>query len=93
MYWVSYDITSTKKRNQMVRLCEDFGLRRVQKSCFVGDILDKRVELFYEKIQGIIIKEDSVIIIPLSGNALEKIVTFGNEVVPLHSEIERILFV
>ena len=37
-YFVMYDIPSTKRLRRAVRLCEQMGLRRVQKSVFLGKL-------------------------------------------------------
>ncbi len=42
--WVVYDITKDKTRAKVARRCLDFGLYRVQKSVFLGDVAPNRVE-------------------------------------------------
>ena len=42
--WVVYDISGDRARAKMARRCLDFGLCRVQKSVFVGDLPPNRVE-------------------------------------------------
>ncbi|MGB9601063.1 MAG: CRISPR-associated endonuclease Cas2, partial [Myxococcota bacterium] len=38
LVWVIYDISEDKKRNKVAKFCKEYGLYRVQKSAFLGDI-------------------------------------------------------
>lgn len=38
LYWVMYDISDNKNRNQAVKACKNKGLYRVQKSIFLGQL-------------------------------------------------------
>ena len=38
LVWVIYDISEDKIRNKVSRYCLDYGLYRVQKSVFLGDL-------------------------------------------------------
>src|SRR5262249_60667489 len=42
--WVVYDISKDRTRTKVARRCLDFGLYRVQKSVFLGDVPPNRVE-------------------------------------------------
>lgn len=43
---VIYDISNDKCRNSVVESCKDYGLKRIQYSCFLGDLnRNKRQEL------------------------------------------------
>ncbi len=42
--WVVYDIALDKVRTRIAKRCLDFGLYRVQKSVFLGDLADNRVD-------------------------------------------------
>lgn len=42
--WVVYDISKDRTRTKIADRCLDFGLRRVQKSVFLGDLPQNRVE-------------------------------------------------
>jgi CRISPR-associated protein Cas2 len=41
--WVIYDIAKDRTRAKIAKRCVDFGLYRVQKSVFLGDIEPNRV--------------------------------------------------
>ena len=36
--WIIYDISNDKARNKTAKLCKHLGLRRVQKSVFLGKV-------------------------------------------------------
>jgi CRISPR/Cas system-associated endoribonuclease Cas2 len=42
--WVIYDISKDKTRTKVAKRCLNFGLYRVQKSCFLGDLPPNRVQ-------------------------------------------------
>jgi CRISPR-associated protein Cas2 len=42
--WVIYDVTKDRTRTKIAKRCLDFGLYRVQKSVFLGDLAPNRVE-------------------------------------------------
>ena len=42
--WVVYDITKDKTRAKIAKRCLDFGLYRVQKSVYLGDLPPNRVD-------------------------------------------------
>lgn len=41
---VIFDIPSNKIRNKIGEACKDYGLERIQKSCFLGDMNHNRRE-------------------------------------------------
>ncbi len=64
--WVIYDISKDKTRTKIARRCLDFGLYRVQKSVFLGDVPPNRVEeivLFSEELLDL--KTDAVYVFPM----------------------------
>ncbi|MER3415862.1 MAG: CRISPR-associated endonuclease Cas2 [Gemmataceae bacterium] len=42
--WVVYDIGDDRRRTKIAKRCLDFGLYRVQKSVFCGDVDPNRIE-------------------------------------------------
>lgn len=44
MTWVVYDISKDSTRAKVAKRCLDFGLYRVQKSVFLGDLASNRVD-------------------------------------------------
>jgi CRISPR-associated protein Cas2 len=76
--WVIYDITKDRTRTKIAKRCLDFGLYRVQKSVFLGDIEGNRVEeiiLFSKELMNV--ETDSVYVFPMCREDFEKTRLFG----------------
>jgi CRISPR-associated protein Cas2 len=76
--WVLYDISKNKTRTKVARRCQDFGLYRVQKSCFLGDVPPNRVEeilLFSRELLEL--ETDSVYIFPMCREDFDKVRIVG----------------
>jgi CRISPR-associated protein Cas2 len=64
--WVVYDISKNRTRTKIAKRCLDYGLYRVQKSVFLGDLARNRVEeilLFSRDLLDL--TTDSVYIFPM----------------------------
>lgn len=80
--WVIYDIASSKngdkRRRKIIKEIEQFGLYRVQKSVFLGDIEKNRLEelvLFSQEL--IEAEEDSVYMFPMCKEDFEAVTIIG----------------
>jgi CRISPR-associated protein Cas2 len=76
--WVVYDISDDRTRARVARRCLDFGLYRVQKSVFLGDIEGNRVEeilLFSRELLDM--QTDSVYLFPMCREDFEKVRIVG----------------
>ena len=74
--WVVYDIANDRTRTRIARRCLDFGLYRVQKSVFLGDVEPNRldeIELFSK--EELDEDNDSVYIFPLCKEDFDKVGT------------------
>ena len=64
--WFIYDITDDKIRSNIVKIAREYGLYRVQKSVFLGNVnKNKMDEIILESKKIINLKEDSVYIFPM----------------------------
>jgi CRISPR-associated protein Cas2 len=64
--WVVYDITKNRTRAKIARRCLDFGLYRVQKSVYLGDLAPNRVEeILLASRELLDPKTDSVYVFPM----------------------------
>ena len=71
-YIFCYDITDNRRRNQISKALEQFGLR-VQKSIFQCDIsLEKAHEIKSTLLEIMIEKEDSLLFYPVCDDCLGK---------------------
>ncbi len=71
LYWVMYDISDDKVRNEAVKECKNKGLYRVQKSIFLGELNKNEKDELKIKMEMIAdIKTDSIYIFPTSKEML-----------------------
>jgi len=78
-YLFCYDITNTRKRNQISKALEQFGLR-VQKSVFQCDVpAEKAGEIKTALLDLIDRKKDSLFFCPICDACLEKARTIGDK--------------
>lgn len=78
IYLVMYDIIENKKRTSIANICKDFGLYRIQKSVFIGDLSKAEKETF--KILNLSMIDnlkDSLYIIPIDRDLAIEIETLG----------------
>jgi CRISPR-associated protein Cas2 len=76
--WVVYDISKDRTRTKIAKRCLDFGLYRVQKSVFLGDLAPNRVNeilLFSEELLDL--ETDSVYIFPMSRENYDQVRIVG----------------
>ena len=76
--WVVYDISKDRTRTKIAARCLDFGLQRVQKSVYLGDIPPNRVEeiiVFSRELLNL--KTDSVYVFPMCRPDFEKVRIVG----------------
>jgi CRISPR-associated protein Cas2 len=76
---VIYDITQDRTRTRVARRCLDFGLYRVQKSVFLGDLAANRVEevlLFSRELLDP--ETDSVYIFPMCRDDFDRVRIAGH---------------
>lgn len=65
LYWLIYDISENKIRNKIASKCKNYGLFRVQKSSFIGNLSKNRAEMLVLEIKELELKpEDCIFMIP-----------------------------
>jgi CRISPR-associated protein Cas2 len=78
LVWVVYDITDDGLRSSVSRACLDYGLYRVQKSVFLGELNKNEVDSLAVQCEDIIDKEtDSVYIFPACDECFKKVKLLG----------------
>jgi CRISPR-associated protein Cas2 len=78
MTWVVYDISKDRTRTKIAKRCLDFGLYRVQKSVFLGDVPGNRVEeiiLFSQELLDL--ETDAVYVFPMCRPDFERVRIVG----------------
>ncbi len=76
--WVVYDISKDSTRTRVAKRCLDFGLYRVQKSVFLGDLPPNRVDeilLFSRELLDL--AKDSVYLFPISRSDFDRVRIVG----------------
>lgn len=78
LVWVIYDISDNIKRNLVIKRCKNYGLYRVQKSAFLGDLNRNEIESIALECEDIINPEtDSLYIFPMCGDDFKKVRLLG----------------
>lgn len=76
--WVVYDISADKVRNRVAKICKGYGLYRVQKSAFLGDINRNQADELVLRCKEITDDEkDSVYIFPMCDEDFKKVRMIG----------------
>jgi len=79
MTWVLYDITKNRSRSKVAKFCKEYGLYRVQKSCFLGDLNKNEVDELGLKCKAMIdLETDAVFLFPVCEDDFNKIRLLGN---------------
>ncbi len=78
--WVVYDITKDRTRAKIARRCLDFGLYRVQKSVYLGDVPRNRVEEILLFSRELLDPEtDAVFVFPMCREDFDRVQVVGLE--------------
>ena len=78
LVWVIYDISEDKSRSKVSRFCLDYGLYRVQKSVFLGDLNgNERDSIALQCEEVIDLDTDSVYIFPMDDKSFKKVKLIG----------------
>lgn len=76
--WVLYDIQKDKARTKVAKLCQQFGLYRVQMSVFLGTLNENQKDSLELEIAEIINEDvDSVYLFPMNQKELKQTVLLG----------------
>ena len=76
--WVVYDISKDRTRTKIADRCLDFGLQRVQKSVFLGDIPPNRVEEIIQFSKELFnLETDAVYVFPMCRDDFDKVRIVG----------------
>ena len=76
--WVIYDIAKDKTRTKVAKRCLDYGLYRVQKSVFLGDLAPNRVaEILLMSRELLNVETDAVYVFPMCREDFGKVQIVG----------------
>ena len=76
---IIYDIEETKNRNNVIKKLRHYGLKRIQKSAFRGNLKQDQRNTLKEKLEeNILSQKDSIIQIEICASCKEHITQLGN---------------
>lgn len=78
LFWVIYDISENKARTKVSSKCKNYGLQRIQKSAFIGDLTNNKAEMLILEIKEIIGKKDCVFVFPSCKTCFENKLIVGS---------------
>ncbi len=65
IYWVIYDISNDRTRSRVASKCKNYGLDRIQKSAFIGNLSKNKAEMLAIEVREFVHEEtDCVFIMP-----------------------------
>lgn len=82
LFWVIYDISDDRLRLKVSEKCKDYGLKRLQKSAFFGDLSKNSAETLAVEVEKILsdeknTEEDCVFLLPMCKSCISKKITIG----------------
>lgn len=78
--WVIYDISEDKQRSRIAKACLEYGLYRIQKSVFLGDIPNHCMDEIAEFSRKLIDEDtDAVFILPCCEADFAKRIVIGKK--------------
>ena len=77
LVWVIYDISENRYRSRVAKICKNYGLFRVQKSAFLGDLNRNESDSLALECEAAIDESDSVYVFPMCEGCFEKIRLIG----------------
>ncbi|OPX79672.1 MAG: CRISPR-associated endoribonuclease Cas2 1 [Methanosaeta sp. PtaB.Bin039] len=77
LVWVIYDISENKIRSRVAKFCKNYGLFRVQKSAFLGDMNRNEADSLALECEQVIEESDSVYVFPMCEDCFSKIELIG----------------
>lgn len=81
LVWAIYDISSNKIRSKVAKLCQQYGLYRVQKSVFLGDMPSNRIdELVLHSEELLDTESDSLYVFPMCRKDFAAVRTVGQAI-------------
>lgn len=85
LVWVVYDIVDNNVRSRVAKICKGYGLYRVQKSAFLGDINRNQIDELALRCKELTDAEkDSVYIFPMCEEDFRKVKMIG---IPFDKEL------
>ena len=89
---VTYDISDNASRSYLIKKLQYFGLKRLQKSVFIGYIeTEDRLDLANEVETYLSSDSDSIVIFPVCGSCRDSILIQGDASIPQNDVTYRFI--
>jgi len=77
LVWTIYDISDDRIRSRVAKICKNYGLFRVQKSAFLGELNRNESDSLVLECEAIVEEADSVYVFPMCEDCFGKIKLIG----------------
>jgi len=84
-YLVIYDITDNRLRKAIAEILKNYGLKRIQKSAFVGNLMRNQLNSLITDLKKMIV-DDNLKIFPLCDLDYRRMISLGKEYVEPEEE-------
>lgn len=84
-YLVIYDITDNRLRKAIAEMLKNYGLKRIQKSAFVGNLMRNQLNSLITDLKKMIV-DDNLKIFPLCDLDYRRMISLGKEYVEPEGE-------
>jgi len=84
-YLVIYDITDNRLRKAIAEMLKNYGLKRIQKSAFVGNLMRNQLNSLITDLKKMIV-DDNLKIFPLCDLDYRRMISLGKEYVEPEEE-------
>jgi CRISPR-associated protein Cas2 len=75
--WVIYDISDDRLRSYTANICKRYGLYRVQKSCFLGEIDKNQRDSMTLEFKEYVLDDDSIYVFVTCDSCAESLNLLG----------------
>lgn len=79
IYWLIYDIGNNRVRGIVARICREYGMFRVQKSSFIGNLSTNTAEMLAIELKEMFENKggDAIFLIPTCSSCSNKKIILG----------------
>lgn len=76
---VIYDISDNSERSHLIKTLQHYGLHRIQKSAFLGDLDSQSRDELEKNVERYISSQDSIYLVPICDKCKEITTIFSEE--------------
>lgn len=92
-YWVIYDIATNATRSRVANICKNYGLERIQKSAFLGQISKNRAQNLAAELERMKLScNDCIFLLAACEDCIRNKIIFGNADMSVFEQRTHIIF-